>query len=83
MPSNDLKGRAGCVLTGAVKRGVGGTSRVGETLHGTIQSEVRGVTIAAEVTENDMLQRGLKLGQNSSGGGVRKMPVAGEDPLLD
>jgi hypothetical protein len=58
-------------------------SGVGEALHGTIQSEVRGVTIAAEVTENDMSQRGLKFRQDSSGGDVREMPVAGEDALLD
>lgn len=42
-----------------------------------------GVTVATEVTENDVLQRGLQLCEDSCGGGVGEMPVAREDALLD
>ena len=41
------------------------------------------VTIAAEMTENNMLEWSLKLGEDASGGGVRKMSVPREDTLFN
>ena len=47
-----------------------------------IERELWRVAIAAEVAKDDTLKGRFQLGQDARGGGVGKMSMAGEDPLL-
>ena len=83
MSSNKPQDWSRSVLAGALNVRSSAASGACQTFHRAIQREVGGVTIATKVSENDFFEGSFQLGEDPSGRGVRQVPVARENALLN
>ena len=71
------------MLGRAVNFSSSGTFGIGKAPRGAIQCQLGGIAVTTKVTEDNVLKRGLELAEHAGGSGVGKVPVAGENALLD